>query len=92
MDKLKEELAAEKLKLSQVEEKMAKYEKTESELEALRKDQESLLELLAEQEGKLQEFKNKLRKLGEKVYEKFSHFFLSLFLMAFSHSLMKISG
>lgn len=92
MDKLKEELAAEKLKLSQVEEKMAKYEKTESELEALRKDQESLLELLAEQEGKLQEFKNKLRKLGEKVYEKFRHFFLSLFLMAFSHSLMKISG
>lgn len=41
----------------------------EDELERLRKDQEDLLELLTDQECKLNMFKNRLRELGETIDE-----------------------
>lgn len=66
-DQLRDELAKEKLRAMKAEEKLAKLEEKESELEKLKKDQEDLLELLTDQDVKLNEFKERLKALGEKV-------------------------
>lgn len=41
----------------------------EQELEKLRKDQEDLLVLLADQDSKINHYKDRLKQLGEKVTE-----------------------
>lgn len=52
------------LKVKELEAKNAEYEE---EIGKIRKDQEDLLELLTDQDIKLQSFKNRLRDLGENV-------------------------
>lgn len=64
---LREELSRERQKITEVEKKLSKLEETESELDKLKKDQDNLLELLSEQEEKLEEFRCRLRQLGQKV-------------------------
>ncbi|KAK6629587.1 hypothetical protein RUM43_003404 [Polyplax serrata] len=64
---LREELSRERQKITEVEKKLSKLEETESELDRLKKDQDNLLELLSEQEEKLEEFRCRLRQLGQKV-------------------------
>lgn len=73
-DQLKEELAKERIRANIAEEKLAKLEKTELELEKLKKDQEDLLELLTDQDSKLNEFKVRLKALGERVRMKINFF------------------
>lgn len=53
----------------------ARAEACAAELEKLRKDQEDLLELLADQDLKITHLKARLRDLGEKVVHYFHFFF-----------------
>lgn len=46
---------------------MAELESSDSELQKLRKDQEDLLELLTDQDTRLNQLKAQLRALGEKA-------------------------
>lgn len=64
---LQKELQETRQQLAAAEQKLAELESAGSELEKLRKDQEDLLELLTDQDMRLNQFKAQLRALGEKV-------------------------
>ncbi|PNF28010.1 General vesicular transport factor p115 [Cryptotermes secundus] len=61
------ELRETQQRLAAAEEKLAELESADSELQKLRKDQEDLLELLTDQDTRLNQLKAQLRALGEKV-------------------------
>jgi chaperonin cofactor prefoldin len=64
---LQKELQETRQQLAAAEQKLAEFESAGSELEKLRKDQEDLLELLTDQDMRLNQFKAQLRALGEKA-------------------------
>lgn len=64
---LQKELQETRQQLVTAERKLAELESAGSELEKLRKDQEDLLELLTDQDMRLNQFKAQLRALGGKV-------------------------
>jgi hypothetical protein len=70
--------------LTAAKEKLAELETAASEVEKMRKDQEDLLELLTDQDTRLNHFKAKLRALGEKASHTLSlvgHVYLYLWLI-----------
>jgi chaperonin cofactor prefoldin len=64
---LQKELQETRHQLVTAEQKLAELESAGSELEKLRKDQEDLLELLTDQDTRLNQLKAQLRALGEKA-------------------------
>ena len=64
---LQKELQETRQQLVTAERKLAELESAGSELEKLRKDQEDLLELLTDQDMRLNQFKAQLRALGGKA-------------------------
>ncbi|XP_049802866.1 general vesicular transport factor p115 [Schistocerca nitens] len=67
ISQLQQQLLETQKQLSAEKDKVTLMEAIVSEADTLRKDQEVLLELLADQDTKLNEYKDKLRALGEKV-------------------------
>jgi chromosome segregation ATPase len=64
---LQKELQETRQQLATAERKLADLESAGSDLEKLRKDQEDLLELLADQDMRLNQLKAQLRACGKKV-------------------------
>ncbi|XP_063244155.1 general vesicular transport factor p115 isoform X2 [Bacillus rossius redtenbacheri] len=67
LSQLRLQVAELRRKLSAVDERAAELNAANVELDRMRKDQEDLLELLTDQDARLNDFKERLRALGEKI-------------------------